>query len=104
MVAGAGVGRPLCGKLTLYKERNCMNIRLYRSPLSAHIAMMLALTLVLGSFTAFAGKRPPGGGGGGSGGGGTTNTAPKPPTPINFRVTGVTAYTIRSHLINSATG
>jgi len=59
-----------------------MNTRLYRSPLAAHIAMVLALTLVLGSSTAFAGRR----GGGGS--------AAKPPTPTNFRVTAKTAYTI----------
>ena len=65
-----------------------MNTRLDRSPLAAHIAMVLALTLVLGSSTAFAGKRP-GGGGGGSGG-----TTAKPPTPTNFRVTAKTAYTI----------
>jgi hypothetical protein len=60
-----------------------MNTRLHRSPLTAHIAMILALTLVLGSSTAFAGRR---GGGGGS--------AAKPPTPTNFRVTAKTAYTI----------
>jgi hypothetical protein len=65
-----------------------MNIRLHRSPLAAHVAMILALTLVPGSFTAFAGKRP----GGSSGGGGTT--APKPPTPTNYRVTSKTAYSI----------
>ena len=65
-----------------------MNTRLHRSPLTAHIAMVLALTLVLGSSTAFAGKRP----GGGSGGGGGTTA--KPPTPTNFRVTAITAYTI----------
>ncbi len=67
-----------------------MNIRLHRSPLATHIAMVLALSLVLGSSTGFAAKRP-GGGGGGSGGG---TTAPKPPTPTNFRVTAKTAYTI----------
>jgi len=66
-----------------------MNTRLHRSPLAAHFAMILVLTLVLGSFTAFAGKRPGGGGGGGS-----TGTTAKPPTPTNFRVTGKTAYTI----------
>ena len=66
-----------------------MNIRLHRSPLAAHVAMTLALTLVLGSFTAFAAKRP-----GGGGGGGGTPTPPKPPTPTNFRVTAKTAYTI----------
>jgi hypothetical protein len=65
-----------------------MNTPLHRSPLAAHIAMILALTLVLGSSTAFAGKK----GGGGSGGG--TGTTTKPPTPANFRVTAVTAYTI----------
>src|SRR6185436_18887693 len=66
-----------------------MNIRTHRSPLAAHIAMVLALTLVLGSSTAFAGKKPGGGGTGGSGG-----TTTKPPTPTNFRVTGKTAYSI----------
>src|SRR5215207_6627503 len=68
-----------------------MNTRLHRSPLAAPIASMLALTLVLGSFTAVAGKK---GGGGTGGGGGTTNTTTKPPTPTNFRVTGTTAYTL----------
>jgi hypothetical protein len=72
-----------------------MNIRLHRSPLAAHVAMTLALTLVLGSSTSFAGKKPAGGGGGsGGGGGGSTNTTTKPPTPTNFRVTAKTAYTI----------
>src|SRR4030095_14211635 len=61
-----------------------MNTRLHRSPLPAHIAMVLALTVVLGAFTVFAGKK-------GGGGGGTTT---KPPTPTNFRVTAITAYTI----------
>ena len=69
-----------------------MNTRLHRSPLAAHIAMLLALTLVLSSSTAFAGKKP--GGGGGGGGGGSTNTTTKPPTPTNFRLTAKTAYTI----------
>jgi hypothetical protein len=55
------------------------------------MAMVLALTLVLGSFTVLAGRKP-GGGGGGSGGSGGTTT--KPPTPTNFRVTSKTAYTI----------
>lgn len=41
--------------------------------------------------TSFAGKKPSGGGGGSGGG---TTTPPTPPTPTNFRVTGVTAYTI----------
>lgn len=59
-----------------------MNTRLHRSPLAARIAMVLAFALVLGSSTAFAGRR----GGGGS--------AAKPPTPTNFRVTAKTAYTI----------
>jgi hypothetical protein len=70
-----------------------MKTRLHRLPLAAHIGMLLALTMVFGSSTAFAGKKP-GGGGGGTGGGGTTNTTTKPPAPTNFRVTGVTAYTI----------
>jgi hypothetical protein len=70
-----------------------MNTRRHRSTLAAHVAMTLALTLVLGSSTAFAAKKP-GGGGGGSGGGGSTNTTTKPPTPTNFRVTAKTAYTI----------
>src|SRR5262245_51438779 len=61
---------------------DCMNLRQHRSPLAAHIAMLLALTLTLGSSTAFAGKRPGGG------------SAAKPPTPTNFRVTAKTAYTI----------
>ena len=69
-----------------------MNTRLHRSPLAAHIAMVLALTLVLGSSTAFAAKKPGGGGGGGTGGSGGTTTTP--PAPTNFRVTGVTAYTV----------
>ena len=69
-----------------------MNKRLHRSTLATHIAMVLALTLILGSSTAFAGKKPGGGGGGGTGGSGGTTT--KPPTPTNFRVTGKTAYTI----------
>jgi len=69
-----------------------MNTRMHRSPLATHIAMVLALTLVLGSSTAFAGKKPGGGGGGGTGGSGGTTT--KPPTPTNFRVTAKTAYTI----------
>lgn len=67
-----------------------MNIRLHRSQMAAHIATALALTFVLASSVAFAGKRQ-GGGGGGSGGGTTT---PKPPTPTNFRVTATTAYSI----------
>ena len=67
-----------------------MNTRLHHLPLAAHIALILVLTFVLGLPTAFAAKRP---GGGGGGGGGTTSTT-KPPTPTNFRVTGVTAYTI----------
>ena len=76
-----------------------MNIRLHRSPLAAHFATILtfALTFVLGSATTFAGKKPGGGGGGsgGSGGGGDTGgTTTKPPTPTNFRVTAITAYTI----------
>src|SRR5688572_15570909 len=71
-----------------------MNIRLHRSPLAAHVATILALTLVLGSFTAFAGKKPAGGGGGTGSGGGSTNTTTKPPTPTNFRVTAKTAYTL----------
>ena len=70
-----------------------MKTGLHRSPLAAHIAMMLALTLALGWSTVFAAKKP-GGGGGGTGGGGSTNTTTKPPTPTNFRVTGVTAYTL----------
>jgi hypothetical protein len=70
-----------------------MNIRLHRLPFAAHIATVLALTFVLASSTAFAGKKPPGGGGGGGTGGGGTTT-PKPPTPTNFRVTAKTAYTI----------
>ena len=65
-----------------------MKTRLHRSPLADHVAMILALTLALGSFTAFAAKK----GGGGSGGSG--GTTPKPPTPTNFRVTAKTAYTI----------
>ncbi|HKQ36883.1 MAG TPA: fibronectin type III domain-containing protein, partial [Verrucomicrobiae bacterium] len=70
-----------------------MNIRSLRSPLAAQIGMLVSLTLVLGLPLAFAGKKPGGGtGGGGSGGGGTTT--PAPPTPANFRVTAVTAYTI----------
>ena len=68
-----------------------MNTRLHRATLAAHVAMILAFTLVLGSSTAFAAKKPPGGG---SGGGGSTNTTAKPPTPTNFRVTAKTAYTI----------
>ncbi len=48
----------------------------------AHTTMVLVLTLILGS-TAFAGRR---------GGGGASGT--KPPTPANFRVTAITAYTI----------
>ena len=73
-----------------------MKIQMHRSSLATHIARVLALTLVLGSFTGFAGKRPGGGGGtgGGRSGGGTTNTTTKPPTPTNFRVTAKTAYTI----------
>jgi len=63
-----------------------MNIRSHRSPLAVHTTIVLALSLVLGSSTAFAGRPPSGGGGGGS--------APKPPTPTNFRVTAKTAYTI----------
>lgn len=65
-----------------------MSIRLHGSRVAGQIAMLLALTLVAGSFTAFAGKKP------GGGGGGSTNTTTKPPAPTNFRVTGVTAYTI----------
>ena len=64
-----------------------MNARWHCSWLAAPIATVLALTLVLGSSTAFARKRPGGGGGGGG-------TPAKPPTPTNFRVTGKTAYTI----------
>ena len=64
-----------------------MNIRSQRLPLAAHIAMALALTLLAGSSTALAAKKPAGGGGSG----GTTT---KPPTPMNFRVTGKTAYSI----------
>ena len=69
-----------------------MNTRLHRSSLAASVALVLALAF--GPSTAFAGKRPGGGGGGSGGGGGTTNTTAKPPPPTNFRVTGVTAYTI----------
>ena len=56
-------------------ESNDMNTRLNRSSLAGHTVMVLALTLILGSSTAFAAKRPGGGGGsGGSGGsGGTTD-------------------------------
>src|SRR5688572_27182344 len=64
-----------------------MKTRLHRLTFVARPAVLvLALTLVLGSFTAFAGKKP--------GGGGSTNTTTKPPTPTNFRVTSKTAYTI----------
>src|SRR5262245_46175136 len=63
-----------------------MNTQLQRSSLVARIAMVIAFTLVLGTTTVFAAKKPGGGGGG--------NTTTKPPTPTNFRVTGVTAYTI----------
>jgi len=55
----------------------------------------LVLTMALAPSTAFAAKRPGGGGGGtggGGSGGGTTTT--KPPTPTNFRVTAITAYTL----------
>jgi len=51
--------------------------------MAVRIAMALALALVLASSTTFAGKKPVGG-----------TTTPKPPTPANFRVTAVTAYTI----------
>jgi hypothetical protein len=68
-----------------------MNTRLRPSQLAAPVASMLAITLVLGSSTAFAGKK---GGGGTGGGGGSTNTTTKPPTPTNFRVTATTAYTL----------
>src|SRR5688572_17283344 len=51
-------------------------------------AIALAVTMFLGSSTAFAGKRP------GGGGGGSTGTTAKLPTPTNFRVTGKTAYTL----------
>jgi hypothetical protein len=72
-----------------------MKTRLQRSSLAANMAMVLALTLVLGSSSAFAGKKGGGGSGGGTGGGGgSTNTTSKPPTPTNFRVTAITAYTI----------
>jgi hypothetical protein len=74
------------------RGRNDMRTRLNRSRLAAHVAMILALTLVPGSFTVFAGKK--GGGGSGGDGGSTGTTAPKPPTPANFRVTAKTAYTI----------
>jgi hypothetical protein len=70
-----------------------MNL-LHRSSLAGHIAMGLALTLALGSSTAFAGKKGGGGTGGGDTGGGGTTTTTKPPTPTDFRVTGKTAYTI----------
>jgi hypothetical protein len=69
-----------------------MNTRLPRATLAAHFAMILALTLVLGSPTAFAAKKGGGSGGGTEGDGGTTTT--KPPTPTNFRVTSKTAYSI----------
>src|SRR5258705_6597167 len=52
-----------------------------------HLAIVLALTMILGSSQTFAGKRP-------GGGGGTGGTTTKPPTPTNFRVTAKTAYTI----------
>ena len=70
-----------------------MNTRFHRSPLS-HIALVFALTLTLASSTALAGKKGGGTGGGGGGTGGSGGTTTKPPTPTNFRVTGVTAYTI----------
>jgi hypothetical protein len=70
-----------------------MNIRLYRSLPTAHFATVLALTFALGSPAALAGKRPGGGGGSGDAGG-STGTTTKPPTPANFRVTAITAYTI----------
>ena len=60
-----------------------------RSSLAISAVLILALTFA--PSIALAAKKP-GGGGGGTGGGGTTT--PKPPTPTNFRVTGVTAYTI----------
>jgi hypothetical protein len=60
-----------------------MNTRLHHSPLAAHVAAILAITLILGSSSALAAKRPGGGG-----------TVTKPPTPTNFRVTSKTAYTI----------
>ena len=68
-----------------------MKTQLHRSTFAACTALALALTLVFGSSIALAGKKP-GGGGGGSGGTGGTTT--KPPTPTNFRVTAITAYTI----------
>src|SRR5688572_8384456 len=68
-----------------------MKTRLHCSKLAARTALVLALTTILGSFTAHAAKKP---GGGGGGGGGTTNTTTKPPTPTNFRVTAITAYTL----------
>jgi hypothetical protein len=70
-----------------------MNIQLHGSRLATQIAMVLALTLVLGSSTTWAGKRP-GGGSDGGGSGGSGGTTAKPPTPTNFRVTAKTAYTI----------
>ena len=63
-----------------------MNTRLHSSRFAAHVALALTLTFALASPTAFAAKKPGGGGGG--------TTTPKPPTPTNFRVTAVTAYTI----------
>jgi hypothetical protein len=71
-----------------------MKTRLHPSSLAAHIATVLVLTLVLGSSTAFAGKKGGGGGTGGGGSGDPGGTTTKPPTPTNFRVTAVTAYTI----------
>src|SRR5688572_4085723 len=91
----AGVAPGHCVEVNFVQMKDCMKIRLHRSRLAGHTATVLALTLVLGLSTAFAGKKPGGGGGGtGGGGGSTTNTTPKPPTPTNFRVTGKTAYTI----------
>jgi hypothetical protein len=68
-----------------------MKVQLHRSRFVSHIMMALALALVIGSSTAFAGKKP---GGGTGGGGGTITPANPPPTPANFRVTAKTAYTI----------
>jgi len=62
-----------------------MNIRLLRWPLSF---LILTLAFAFGSFPSLAGKKP------GGGGGGTTTPPPSLPTPTNFRVTAVTAYTI----------
>jgi chitodextrinase len=72
----AGAAADCC--LEANKERDHMNTRLPISPLATRTVLALALTMILGSFTAHA----------------ATKDKIKPTTPGNFRVVSKTAYTV----------